>query len=158
MKLYFTLIALFAGLDQFTKAWARSALNEPPFFIEVTPFLNFTPSWNMGVSFGILNAQNPLIQYGLIALTSTIIVILIVWLIRLKNPLLSFALSCIIGGAIGNLIDRFTFGAVFDFIDAHGFGVHFWTFNVADAFVSCGAVLVILDMIIIEWKRKKTTT
>lgn len=158
MKLYFFLITIFAGLDQITKAWARSALSEPPFLVEVTPFLNFTPSWNMGVSFGIFNQDSPYIHWGLITLTSTIILILLVWLIRNKNTLLSVALSCIIGGAIGNLIDRFTHGAVFDFIDAHSFGIHFWTFNLADAFVSCGAVLVILDMIIVEWKRKKTTT
>lgn len=158
MRLSLFLIVLFASLDQLTKAIARTALSEPPFFYEVTSFLNFTPAWNLGVSFGMFNQDSFVTRYGLIALTTTIIIFLFVWLLRNKNVLLSIALSCIIGGALGNLIDRFVHGAVFDFIDVHALGIHFWTFNVADAFVSCGAVLVILDMFIIEWKRKKKPT
>lgn len=155
MKLYLPLIALFVGLDQLTKALAREALKTDPFMIEVTSFLNFTPSWNHGISFGLFNQNQDYGPYVLIALTLTLIGFLFFWLYTNKTALLSIALSCIIGGALGNLIDRFTFGAVFDFIDAHAFGVHFWTFNVADMWISLGAMLVILDMILVEWKKKK---
>ena len=114
--------------------------------VEVTPFFNMVFVYNRGAAFSFLSDaggwQRPL--FIAIALAASV---WIAWLLR-KHPsqtLFCLALSLILGGALGNVIDRLLYGAVVDFLDFHALGWHFPAFNVADSAISCGAVLLVWD-------------
>jgi signal peptidase II len=107
--------------------------------------------WNRGVSFGLLWADKDLARWGLAAFSVIVSVILAVWVRRAQRGLMAAALGCIMGGAIGNVIDRIRFGAVADFIDVSA--LHFpWIFNVADAAINIGIGLLLLDMLLSDRK------
>lgn len=116
-----------------------------PHFIEVTPFFNLVMTWNRGVSFGIFNNHGEWNALALSALSLVIVAVLLVWLWRAQTRLIAYALGAIIGGALGNVIDRVRWGAVADFLDAHAFGWHWPAFNLADSAITIGAVLLVLD-------------
>ncbi len=129
-------------LDQISKFHASEyLLNQPP--IVITSWLNFILAHNYGAAFSILGGQRLLLA-GLSAVVS---IVLIVWISRLpKNTFwLPCCLALILGGAVGNLIDRVWFGYVVDFIDFHINTWHFATFNVADVAISVGAVMMLID-------------
>ena len=134
------------ALDQISK-WALLNVVQMPVkqLIELTPFFNLRMVWNRGVSFGMFSAESDAGRYALIAFACLVIVILVGWLIKAKTRLLGWALGLVIGGAIGNVIDRVLYGAVADFFDVHAFGYHFYTFNVADVAISLGVILLIFD-------------
>lgn len=145
---YFGLIAtVIFMLDQASKWLIAFKVMNPPRQIEVTPFFNLVLAWNRGVSFSLFEAGSQLQVLLLIAFALVIVTILMVWLIRSNGPLLLWAISLIIGGAFGNIIDRFRFGAVIDFLDFHAFGWHWPAFNVADSAICIGVGLVLLDNI-----------
>lgn len=132
-------------LDQITKWIALSGLNLGESPITVTSFFNLVLVWNRGVSFGMFNnagAYGPLILSGI---AIAVVLGLIYWLYQAENRLTVVALGLVIGGALGNVIDRFRFGAVVDFLDLHIAGYHWPAFNVADAAICVGAVLLLLD-------------
>lgn len=144
------------ALDQLTKALV---LGEPRFNalgcldrtqpcgkIELSPIFDLTMLWNRGVSFGALQADG-WARWVLFFLTACIAVAFCVWLFRAVRWTTALAVSLVIGGAIGNLIDRARFGAVVDFLDFSGI-YFFWVFNVADAAISVGAVLLLLDQVL----------
>ena len=133
-------------LDQLTKWWVRVELMRPPRVIEITPFFNLVYGWNRGISFGIFNNDDATWNAWALSLAALVIVgALTVWLVRTTSPLVRVALACVIGGAIGNVIDRVRFGAVFDFLDFHVAGYHWPAFNVADSAITCGAVVLLID-------------
>ena len=144
LALGLALAALVILLDQLTKTWILDALFEPARQIEVTSFLNLTPVWNRGVTFGLLSQENRLAPWAFSALALVVVGFLCSWLARSTDRLLVAAIPLVIGGAIGNVIDRTRFGAVADFLDFHAFGWHFWVFNLADAAISVGAGLLVL--------------
>lgn len=113
--------------------------------IEVLPFFNLVAVWNYGVSFGMFNRGSPAGAWAFVALALAVVVMLIVWVARTDRTLPAVALGLVIGGALGNVIDRLRLGAVFDFLDVHAFGVHFWAFNVADSGITIGVILLLLD-------------
>ena len=130
------------GLDQGTKALALTtpALESG---VEVLPFLNLVRVLNDGVSFGMLGGFVP--WWGLIALAGVIVAWLLIWLWRAPNRLTAAALGLVIGGALGNVIDRLRYQAVPDFLDFH-FGTYHWpSFNLADVAIFCGAALLFWD-------------
>ncbi|MBM3534007.1 MAG: signal peptidase II [Alphaproteobacteria bacterium] len=133
-----------ASLDQATKAWMLALIFNPPRVIEVTPFFNLAPAWNRGVSFGLLAHDSPWAPWLLSALATVIVVFLLRWLARAENLVIAVALGLVLGGAVGNAIDRLRFGAVVDFLDIHALGWHFWAFNLADAGITVGAVTLLL--------------
>lgn len=139
-------IGVLIALDQLSKMLMMQTLLKPTWHqIEVFSFFSLTPAWNKGVSFGAFNnmgANGPLF----FALFSVAICLgLFYWMLRMKRPFLSLSISLIIGGAIGNIIDRLRFGAVFDFLD-FSVGSHHWpAFNLADIFIVVGAFALILD-------------
>ncbi|EPY01421.1 lipoprotein signal peptidase [Magnetospirillum fulvum MGU-K5] len=154
-KAALALSALVIVLDQASK-WAiveqvmrPEGVEGTPFFtltrIELAPFLNLVMTWNRGVSFGIGNGAVPLDPLILSALSGVIVVALIGWLYRAGTPLVRLAVSLIIGGAIGNIVDRLRYGAVADFIDAHIAGHHWPAFNLADSAITVGAVILVVD-------------
>lgn len=120
--------------------------------VEVTPFFNLTMVWNEGVSFGLFHGSGVWILSGLaLAITA----LFSVWLCRATGWLQAVALSLVIGGAVGNVIDRFRFGAVADFFDFHIMGWHYPAFNIADCGIVVGIALLVIDGIFLEPKRAK---
>lgn len=120
------------------------ARHSPP-VIEVAPFFNLVQVWNTGVSFGLFQEDSALRSWILIGVAAAVLVWLLLWLRRAQTSLVAVALGAIIGGAIGNIIDRIRFGAVFDFIDLHALGWHWPAFNLADSAIVAGVGLLLLD-------------
>jgi signal peptidase II len=133
-------------LDQFSKLWADSAL-ELHRSIELIPSLAIRKVYNSGAAFSFLGDASGWQRWFFIALALLVVSVLIVWLYRLqKNQLrMALALSLVLGGAVGNLIDRVLYGYVIDFIDVYYASWHWPTFNVADSAITVGAALLLLD-------------
>lgn len=134
--------------DQLSKFWVVNILNLKEIGrIDISPIFNLSMVWNIGVSFGALKASNEVGRWGLVVLSTLISIMFGSWLLKTNNPKIRFALSLVIGGAMGNVIDRIRFGAVADFLDFSG--LYFpWVFNIADAGVVIGALLLMLDMLL----------
>jgi signal peptidase II len=113
--------------------------------------------WNPGVSFGLFPANSAATSLFLIGLTGLLSVALLVWFLFTTNALTSLALALIIGGAVGNIIDRLEFGAVVDFLDFHFRGYHWPAFNLADSSIFLGVVLLLFDSIMEPAKQKEKT-
>jgi lipoprotein signal peptidase len=110
------------------------------------PFgFDLTMVWNRGVTFGMFAGDSAWTQAALGAVALVIAAILIRWMARAETRGIALALGAIIGGAVGNVIDRVRFGAVADFLDAHAWGWHWYVFNVADAAIVLGVVTLVAD-------------
>jgi signal peptidase II len=116
--------------------------------VEVTSFFNLVTVWNFGVSFGMFNRGSDEASWIFALIATAITAMLVVWLRRSPGPLVTVALGAVIGGAVGNVIDRLRFGAVFDFLDVHAAGWHWPAFNVADAAIAAGVGLLLLDALL----------
>lgn len=127
--------------------------------IEIMPFFDLTWAANYGVSFGMLTAQTDNHRWLLVAMTGLIAAIVFVWIHREKLRGDILALAMILGGALGNIVDRVRLGYVIDYADLH-FGDFrpFLIFNLADAMISIGVVLLLIRALMIsETKRKELT-
>ena len=144
------LAAAVLAVDQITKWWIVFTVMQPPRVIEVTPFFNLVLGWNFGVSFGMLNSTPALSIWLLPLVTVAITGGLVFWLFRENRRWTVIGLGLIIGGAVGNLIDRLHFGAVADFLDVHAFGYHWPAFNGADSAITVGAIVVILESLFVR--------
>jgi signal peptidase II len=143
------LSVLIVVLDQFTKYIADSNLDlRVP--LEVFPNLNMTLCYNKGAAFSILSNAGGWQRWVLMAISLLVSIALVFWLHEAdKNrKLLTLGLVFILGGAIGNLIDRSLYGYVIDFIDVYYDYWHWPAFNIADSAISVGAALLIIDMFI----------
>lgn len=139
--------------------WLISAQDRMPSgYLEVLPFFNIVMVWNKGMSFGLLNQHGTAGTIFLAAVAIAMITAFGIWLMRSKSVLLSTALSFVIGGALGNLWDRWRFGAVADFLDFHIFNLHFWAFNVADSAISIGIAMLLVHSLFFDTKIKQATT
>lgn len=139
-RLGLAIAAIVFVVDQATKLAVHGLLVDVPTRLRaVFPFLNVVSVWNRGISFGLLGDGEASARWALAAVGAAVIAGLLVWLARNRDPFAASALGLAVGGALGNLADRVRLGAVFDFIDLHLFGWHFWIFNVADAAISLGA-------------------
>ncbi len=145
IKLGLPIVALVVVLDQITKWFARDALWEPPRAIEVTSFFNLVPVENRGISFGLLESDSGFGPWLIAGLALAIALALVVWLARTRRVLPAVALGLIVGGALGNVIDRARLGWVIDFIDLHVGGYHWPAFNLADAGITVGVGLLLID-------------
>jgi len=128
---------------------------KPPHVIEVTSFFNLVMGWNRGISFGFFNNDSPLNSWVLPLVTLLIVCFLVVWLARAGGVMICMSLGLIIGGALGNLIDRLRYGAVADFLDFHAFGYHWPAFNVADSAITVGACMLVWDSLFAGAKPSK---
>lgn len=120
--------------------------------VTVTSFFNLVVVWNQGISFGLFNnpgteTSMPLV---LIGLSLVISLGMLIWLMVARSRVQALALAFIVGGALGNVIDRLRFGAVFDFLDFHVSGHHWPAFNVADSFVVIGGILLAVYIAFLE--------
>lgn len=136
---------LVLGLDQLTKWVALDLLDLTGRPITMTPFFNLVMVWNRGVSFGMLNGIGALAPWLLPGLAVGVVIVLLFWLRRSEHALMAVGLGMVIGGALGNVIDRLRYGAVVDFLDFHLAGYHWPAFNVADAGICVGAGLILVD-------------
>jgi signal peptidase II len=153
----FLIPLLVIAADQASKWWILTVAQLPIIGkIEISSIFDLTFVQNYGVSFGQLRADSPIERWGLVVLSGVIALIFAIWLVRSDRSLTRLALACVIGGAIGNMIDRVRFGYVVDFFDFSGLGFP-WVFNVADAAINIGAALLIIDMLL-EPKVKPETT
>lgn len=134
-----------ATLDQISKAVVFGYMTEQASVIQVTSFFNLVVAWNTGVSFSMFNDLGNLGVYVLSGFALVVAFFLLCWLKNEKSRYMQIALGMVIGGAVGNVIDRVRLGAVFDFLDVH-INTHHWpAFNLADSFICIGAVMIICD-------------
>lgn len=145
-RLAFGLAAVVLAADQAVKAWILYGLNLPlRLSVEVLGPLRLTMVWNEGVSFGFLQARHDLVRWGLTAFALLVALALSAWARKADRRLLGVSLGLIIGGAVGNAIDRARFGAVADFIDVSALGFFPWVFNIADSAITIGVILMLAD-------------
>lgn len=138
--------ALIIALDQLTKVIMSNWLDLYQ-TVAVMPYFNFTLAHNSGAAFSFLAGAGGWQRWFFIVLAASVSIALIIWLSRLKAhaKLEAIAISLIIGGAVGNLLDRIIYGYVVDFLDVYVGSYHWPAFNIADAAICIGAVLLILD-------------
>ncbi len=151
----FIFIAVTLILDQATKFYMISDIMNPPQLIQVTSFFNFTLAWNTGVSFSLFDSYGDVGTYVLLVVSGIISFVFFVWLWRSKNHWLSAGIGMVIGGALGNIIDRIRYGAVMDFIDFHYELYHWPAFNLADTFICVGVVFIFIESFLeSKWEQK----
>ncbi len=136
-------------LDQASKLWMDSNLsfNQP---VNILPFFDLRLLYNEGAAWSLLANAGGWQRWFLAALALGISIVLLAWLSRLerKQVWLAIALALVLGGAIGNLIDRVVYGHVIDFIDVYYQQWHWPAFNIADSAISVGAVMLVIDAIL----------
>ena len=147
MGMLYALALVIVILDQVTKSLAYSELLDGS--VRLTSWFDLILVLNPGAAFSLL-ADSGWQRPFLVAVSAIVSAVLVVWITRLPSYkiVLPLALACVLGGAIGNLIDRALYGHVIDFISLHYQALRFPTFNLADAMISVGAVLLIVDMIL----------
>ena len=142
-------------LDQASKIVMLGALlRAPGGSIGVIPgFLDFTLAFNRGVSFGLFKAGDPMgvLLLAGVALAASVLLGWLIW--RSDNRLAAIGYGLVLGGAVGNLIDRVRIGAVIDFIDVHLGTFRFWTFNIADTAITLGVVCLLIEMVVQDKKK-----
>lgn len=139
------LALMVVAFDQATKWWVLLVLMNPPKPVYVAPFFNLVLVWNQGISFGLFQTGSVAGKWFLVAIATGICTGLLVWLRRAENRRVVVAIGLIVGGAIGNVIDRLVHGAVVDFVDWHIADHHWPAFNGADSAICIGAGLLIVD-------------
>ena len=147
----FIIILITFGIDRLSKTYVIKLIQSQEREIFVYDFLNLTLNWNTGLAFGILSS-NANLFYHLISALILLIIIYLIYLMVISDNSGKVIISLIIGGAVGNLYDRLTYFAVPDFIDFHIENYHWFTFNIADVFISLGIFGMILKEFIFKKK------
>ena len=135
------IIVIIFTLDRYSKIQILNNFSSSTFYIN--DFVNFDLLWNTGIGFGLMSSKSPLIYNSISTIISLVIIFLIIIGIK-SDKFDKFAFSVIIGGALGNFYDRIYFKAVPDFIDLHYKDFHWFTFNVADIFVTLGIICFLM--------------
>jgi len=127
--------------DQAHKAWMLYVYDiGAKGTVAITSFFDLVLVWNQGISYGLLPQESAAGRWGLILFALGASLALAVWLARLESRLAAVSIGLIIGGALGNAIDRIAYGAVADFFSLHAFGYQWYVFNIADAAIVAGVV------------------
>lgn len=135
-------------VDQANKLWMLYVYDigaKAP--VAVTPFFDFILVWNQGISYGLLQQDSNMGRWALIAFAIVTSLALLVWLSQVTSKLIATSIGLIIGGAIGNAIDRIVHGAVADFFSFHAFGYQWYIFNIADVAIVAGVVGLLYESI-----------
>lgn len=132
-------------LDYASKQLIITDIMNPPEIIQITSFFNIVLAWNTGVSFSLFDSYGVTGTNILIAVSSSITLVFLIWLYKTKSPWMTSALGMVIGGALGNLYDRIAYGAVIDFLDFHLNGLSWPAFNFADTFIAIGVIYILID-------------
>jgi signal peptidase II len=148
-RLGYAIAAAVFVVDQLVKYWVTAVLGlEARGVVGVVPGFNLTWVENSGVSMGLLRADGATGKWLLVAATLAIAVGVAVWIAREANRIDAVALGLVLGGALGNIVDRVRFGYVVDFFDAYWRSHHFYVFNVADAAITVGVSLLLLRSVL----------
>jgi signal peptidase II len=139
-------------IDQLSKAAVLGFFSgSPPGAHEaITPFFNLVLTYNRGISFGLFNTPGGMNVLLFPLLAAIIVTMLILWLRRVESPFLAVAIGLVIGGAVGNVIDRVRLGAVVDFLDFYLGAWHWPAFNVADSAICLGVAAMLLDGLLLR--------
>ena len=151
--IYPVLIILLVVLDLFSKDYAANNFLFAQSYTTFIPFIDFLLIYNSGIAFGIFDGYGNLASNLLLVITIFILIYLIRLLVKEKVPIAKFALSLITAGALGNIIDRFIDGKVTDFLHLELGSFSFFIFNLADAFITLGAILIIYFELIYKAKQ-----
>lgn len=148
MRLALAVAIIFSVLivDISSKWFIEAYVMVPPRVIPILPSFNFVLGHNRGVSFGLFNSENPYAPYVLSALALVIIIVLSIALRRSRSFIHTAGYSAVIGGALGNVIDRLQDGAVTDFLDFYVAQYHWPAFNVADSVIITGLICILIPL------------
>lgn len=148
MKRYFLMAFVIVLLDQLTKLWVLGTF-EPFEVVTVLPVFNLTLVFNEGAAFSFLADAGGWQRYVFLLISAVMSVVFVVWLTRIKahEVWLAYGLVLLLGGAVGNLIDRIWLGKVIDFLQWHWSGAYFPAFNLADAAITLGVIFLLWDSI-----------
>lgn len=148
MHRWLWLSLVIVALDQLSKQLVESSLMVYE-TIPLLPYFNLTLAYNEGAAFSFLSDQGGWQRWFFALVAAVVVVVLMVWLSRLKHErLLAVSLSLVIGGALGNLVDRLFIGHVIDFLDFFYHSYHWPAFNVADISITLGVVLMFVDALV----------
>ena len=147
---FLLILAVFVS-DRFSKVYVIKLIESNDKELFINDFLNITLNWNRGIGFGLLSF-NATTLYHLISALILLIIIYLIYLMVTSDSTGKLIIALIIGGAVGNLFDRLTYFAVPDFIDFHINNYHWFTFNVADIFISIGIFLMVIKEFFIKKK------
>ncbi len=140
--------AVTALIDQANKAWMLYVYDiAGRGIVRIASFFDLVLVWNRGISYGLFPQESALGRFGLIAFAIAASLGLAAWLARVETKLMAVSIGLIIGGAIGNAIDRVLYGAVADFFSLHAFGFQWYVFNIADAAIVAGVVGLLYDLL-----------
>lgn len=151
------LSAFVCAADQVTKLLALAYLKEGG--VSVSPFLDFALAYNTGAAFSFLSDAGGWQNFFFIGVATVVSAVIFFMLRRLGDTekQVAVALALVLGGAVGNVIDRIRFGYVVDFIDVYYHAWHWPTFNIADSAITLGAILLVLDSLGIRYPRAGKT-
>jgi signal peptidase II len=144
----FTALGVFVA-DQLSKLWILFVVRlEDTGPWQLLPFLEFVMVWNRGISYGLFQQSSDLGRWALVALSIAASVWLGFWLRRSARKMEALALGLIIGGALGNVVDRVAYGAVADFVHLHWGELSWYVFNIADAAIVVGVIVLLYDAVV----------
>lgn len=140
-------------LDQAIKYWALSWFaNADVTRTQVSPFLDLVLVWNKGISYGLFQQDSALGRWLLVGFSCVVAIGLVIWLLRSTSHLIALSLGLLVGGALGNALDRAIFGAVIDLFSFHAYDFYWYVFNLADAAIVAGAAGLIYDSLFTSHK------
>ncbi len=139
---YFFIIILIFFFDRISKQKIIFNLNETIYFYN--DYINFNLIWNIGIGFGLLST-NSILLYNLVTTVIGVIILILIYCLILSKSIDKLIYALILGGALGNFYDRLIYQAVPDFIDLHYNNFHWFTFNVADIFITMGIIIFVLN-------------
>ena len=148
---FFIFVTLIFYLDRFTKQKILQKYNDDIFY--VNDYINFDLIWNTGIGFGLLST-NSFLVYNSVTLLIGIVILFLVYILAISEKVDKLIYSIIVGGALGNFYDRVIFNAVPDFIDLHYGNFHWFTFNLADIFITIGILIFIIKGNFVKNKNK----
>ena len=143
--LIFLIIIFF--LDRLSKLKIINNFDEAPYY--VNDYINFDLVWNIGIGFGLLSTNSSSF-YNFVTTLIGIVIIFLIYFLIISNKIEKFIYSIIIGGALGNFYDRIIYKAVPDFIDIHYDDFHWFTFNIADIFISVGIIIYLVKDLVFK--------
>ena len=137
--------AIVIAIDQLSKWLILTEVMNPPRVIEITGFLYLVLVSNKGVCFGLFSSDAVWAQPALASFAALVSILLVFWMRQAQHCFSAIFLGLVVGGALGNAIDRVVYSAVADFLDFHAFEYHWPSFNVADIAISLGVIILLID-------------
>ena len=147
--------AIVIAIDQLSKWLILTEVMNPPRVIEITGFLNLVLVSNKGVSFGLFSSDAVWAQPALASFAALVSILLVFWMRQAQHCFSAIFLGLVVGGALGNAIDRLLHEAVVDFLDFHVAGYHWPVFNIADSAITVGVIFIISEGLFADRKKTK---